>query len=295
MLDENGRAAVLMVACMAAFTINDTFMKLLGDDVPLFQAIFLRGLAITILLLLIARRMGLLRVRIARGDGWKLGLRTVAEAGGAVLFLSALFNMPLANATAIIQLAPLTVTLGAALFLAEPVGWRRMLAIIAGFGGVLLIVQPGTDGFDGWAVLAVLSVLFFTLRELVTRRMSGGISSVMVATVGAAGVTVVGGIGALAGPWVALPPTAWLWLAGAVLSVGAAYLLSVMAVRIGDMGFVAPFRYAGLLWALILGWLVFGDWPDAITLIGAVIVVGAGLFTFARERRLARATVPPGP
>ena len=290
-LDDNGRAAVLMLACMAAFTVNDTFMKLLGAEFPLFQVMFLRGLVIIVVFLLVARRMGLLRVRVMPGDGWKLALRTFAEAASAALFLSALFNMPLANATAIIQLVPLTVTLGAALFLGEAVGWRRMLAIVAGFAGVLLIVQPGTDGFDRWSVLALLSVLFFTLRELVTRRMSGGISTLVVATAGAAGVTVVGAAGSLAGPWVPMTAQAWIWLSGAILSVGLAYLLSVVAVRIGDMGFVAPFRYSGLLWALILGWAVFGDWPDMVTLVGAAIVVGAGLFTFARERRVARQPV----
>ncbi len=289
-LGENRRGALMMAAAMAAYTINDAFMKLVGEALPLFQAIMLRGLAITAALLLLAWVTGGMRVRLAPGDGWKLVVRTVSEAAGAILFLSALFNMSLANVTAILQTVPLMVTLGAALFLSESVGWRRLTAVVAGFLGVLLIVRPGTEGFDAYSLLVLLSVVFLTLRDLVTRSMSGSVSALMVAAAAAIGVTLVGAVGSVGQPWVPISPEVSFWLAGATLFAIAAYVLSITAVRAGDMGFVAPFRYSGLVWALVLGFLVFGDWPDGLTILGAAVIVGAGLFTFARERKLARAS-----
>ncbi len=168
---DNMRGAGFMVAAMAGFVVNDALMKIALVDVPLFQAIFLRGVVATALIGLLAWRRGALR-RPAPADMRVLGVRSFAEIGSTICYLTALMHMPIANATAILQAMPLAVTLAAAVFLREPVGWRRWSAILVGFAGVLLIVRPGTEGFDVNALWALAGVCFMTLRDLSTRRLS---------------------------------------------------------------------------------------------------------------------------
>ncbi len=199
--------------------------------------------------------------------------------------------MPLANLSAIMQSLPLLITLGAALIFGDKIGWRRMTAIIVGLIGVLIVIRPGTEGFDHWAILGVLSALFVVVRDLSVRPLQGHVPSAVVALGGGVAVTLNGldrhRVRGLADPdgmgsFSASPG------AGLCLIVG--YLTSVSAMRHGDIGMIAPFRYTSLLWAIVLGFAVFGNLPDFWTLIGSTIVVAAGLFTLWRERNLRRRT-----
>jgi len=288
-LSDNMRGAAMMMGGMAAFTFNDACMKALSDAVPFFEALFLRGLGTVVLLLVIAQRMGALRFRLPRRDWARIALRTLAEIGAAYFFITALFHAPLANVTAIIQAIPLSVTLAGALFLGEAVGWRRWLAILIGFSGVLLIVRPGTEAFTIYSVYALISVACVTLRDLVTRRLSHGVPSLTVALSAAIGVTLFAALAGAGDDWVTLGHREAAQLGGATLFVIAGYLFSVMAMRVGEVAVVAPFRYTALIWALLLGAAVFGDWPSGLTLAGAAIVVVTGIYTFQRERRISRA------
>lgn len=286
-LSDNIRGAGLMVAAMTAFTLNDTLIKLLAGAVPLFQVISVRG-ALTVLLVgILATRMGALTMRLPRRDWGILGLRGVSEAAAAYFFLTALFEMPIANLTAILQALPLTVTLASALFLGETVGWRRFLAIGIGLAGVMLIVRPGTDGFTIFAAYGVLTVVCATVRDLCSRRLSPAVPSMTATFVTAVAVTLLGLLMSLSGEaWVALDTRSWIILIAAALLVLLAYQTIVMAMRVGEVGFVAPFRYTGLVVAMIAGLAVFGEWPDGLTLIGSGIVVASGLYTIWREQRL---------
>lgn len=288
------RGAALMTGSMASFTVNDAFMKLLGAEMPFFQMMFLRSAGVTFLMLLIAWRAGVLMRRVSRQDGWLILIRSGSEVLAAYFFISALIHMPIANVTAIIQALPLTVTLAAALVLGEPVGWRRFTAIGIGFIGVFLIVRPGAEGFNIWSVYALLSVVFITTRDLAVRRMSGEVSSLQVALATAGSVLLFSAIGSLFIDWVPVTGQHAGWLSAAIFMVLFGYLFSVMAMRVGDIGFVAPFRYSSLLTALLIGFFVFGDWPDALTLVGTCIVVATGLFTLWRERQAARAVIEAG-
>jgi drug/metabolite transporter (DMT)-like permease len=288
MLSDNARGALFMTVGMAAFVANDALMKLVSLDLPLFQAIFLRGVLTTLTFALIAWRLDALRMPELNVDRWLVAIRVTAECGATFFFLTALFNMPLATLTAILQAAPLTITLAAALFLREPVGWRRLCAILVGFVGVLLIVRPGAEGIDVYAVYALIAVGFVTLRDLVTRRMPHSLPSTLVALATAGGVTVFAALGTLTEDWVQPARASWLYLSLAVVFVLAGYLLSILAMRAGELSVVSPFRYTGLVWALVLGLMVFGDWPDGLTMLGAALIVGTGLFTFYREHRLQR-------
>lgn len=290
-MSDNTNGALLMICSMAAFTFNDTLVKLLGADVPLFQMLFLRGVLASILIWGLAKSLGKLRWNLGRQDWALVIVRTLAEIGAAYFFITALYHMPLANVTAILQILPLTVTLGGALFFGEAVGWRRASAIAAGFCGMLLIVRPGPEGFDEYAIYAMIAVVFVTVRDLSTRKMSANVPSLTVTLVASLGVMVFAGIACLGAEWVALDTQHWALLGGASLFILAGYLLSVLVMRVGEVSFIAPFRYGGLLWALVLGLVVFGDWPDPITLTGAAIVVGAGVFTLLRGRKLSQENV----
>ncbi|WP_412555874.1 DMT family transporter [Shimia sp. MIT1388] len=290
-MSDNTKGALLMMLSMAAFTFNDTLVKSLGTDVPLFQMLFLRGALASVLIWGLAKSLGKLRWSLSRQDWALVIVRTVAEIGAAYFFITALYHMPLANVTAILQILPLTVTLGGALFFWEAVGWRRASAIAAGFVGMLLIVRPGPDGFDQYAIYAMVAVAFVTLRDLSTRKMSPNVPSLTVTLVASLGVMLFAGVASLGGDWVTLDGRQWVLLSGAALFILGGYLFSVLVMRVGEVSFIAPFRYSGLLWALILGFVVFGDWPDPITLTGAAIVVGAGVFTLLRGRKLSQEKV----
>lgn len=277
-----------MMVSMAAFTFNDAAIKSLDGSLPIAQTIFLRGLASSVLMVLVASRIGALRVNFPRRDWGRIALRGIADLIATFLFLGALFQMPLANLMAIMQAVPLAVALAAAVVYAEPLGWRRMLAIAVGFGGVLLIVRPGAEGFNIYALWGIATVLFVTVRDLAARRLTPGTPSITVALASSILITVTAGVLAFSEGWqpVSAGEAGRVSLAAVFILIG--YLASVAVMRVGDIGYVAPFRYTGLIWALILGWLLFGDWPDSVTLVGAGIVVATGLFTLYRERMLAR-------
>jgi S-adenosylmethionine uptake transporter len=190
--------------------------------------------------------------------------------------------------TAILQALPLTVAVAAALVFREPLGWRRMSAILIGFMGMLLIVRPGSDGFSLWSAYALMAVLCVTVRDLATRRLSRDVPSMTVTLASSVAVTLCFGAASTVTEWgpITLPLAALI--GGASVIIMAAYFFSVRAMRVGDIGFIAPFRYTGLIWALVLGWVVFEDWPSNLTLIGALIVVAMGLFTLYREQQLSK-------
>ena len=292
-LSPNVRGALLMTGAMASFTINDTFLKLLGADLPLFQILFLRSVGVVVLLGALAVYTGAFRFPSSSRDRWLILIRSVAEAAAAWFFITALFNMPIANVSAILQALPLTVTLAAAIFLKEPVGWRRFLAIGVGFVGVTLIVRPGAEGFTVDSLLAVASVLCVTVRDLTARQLSPEVPTMTVALGTAVIVGVFAGVGSLFVDWAPVTPKHWNYLSAAILMVLCGYIFSVMAMRVGEIGAVAPFRYASLIVALVAGYFVFGDWPDGVTMIGAAIVVATGLFTLWRERSIRRRAPVP--
>ena len=297
----NLKGAALMTASMAAFTLNDACVKLVAQSLPLFQVVALRGVVTTALLVALACAFGGLRLPIGRADRRRIGWRTLWEVGAMVPFFIALTNMPLANVVAILAALPLTITLAAAVWLREPVGWWRVGAIAVGFAGVVLIVQPGTEGFTSYSLVALVAVAAVTARDMATRRLSPGVSSLSVAAITAGAVAIFGAAMSLSEPWLSPQPRDLVLVGAAAVFIIGGYLFSIMVMRVGEVGAVAPFRYTSLVWALALGWLVFGDWPNALTLAGSVLVVATGLFTLTRERRQARrdrravaAAAPPG-
>jgi drug/metabolite transporter (DMT)-like permease len=285
-LSDNMRSAGFMMLSMAGFSLNDALIKLVADDMALFQAIFIRGVMATGLIGMLAAQQGALRFRPGRRDVRLLSLRCFGEIGGTICFLTALFNMPIANATAILQSVPLAVTLGAALFLGERVGWRRYLAIVAGFMGVLIIVRPGTEGFDAYALWALAAIVFIVIRDLSTRRLTPDVPSLFVTVLTAAAITGAAGLLSLVTEWRPVAAGSVGVLAAGAVCLLIGYVFGVKCMRLGEIGFVQPFRYTLLIWSITLGILFFGEYPDVWMLVGSAVVVAMGLFTFYRERQL---------
>ena len=276
-----------MMVSMAGFVLNDTMIKLASAELELFQTVFLRGVVATLLLTGLAYRKGSLKYRPARRDLKIIGWRTFAEVGATFCFLTALFNMPLANATAILQSLPLAVTLAASLFLGHKVGWRRYLAISLGFVGVLIIVRPGTEGFTVYSLWALGAVGFVTLRDLLSHQLSPSTPSIFVALLTAASVMVFAGLAMTTQEWRSVSLESAIYLVAAAVFILFGYISAVAAMRHGDISFVSPYRYSIMIWALVLGVVVFGEIPDGWTMVGISIVVAMGIFTFYRERKTA--------
>lgn len=287
-VSDNMRGAGLMALGMAAFTLNDSVMKSVGSQMDLFQAIFVRGVFATALIGLLAWRAGAFQSRPDRRDNRLIALRAVAELGATFCFLTALVQMPIANVTAILQTLPLTVALAAFFVLGERFGWHRGLAILIGLVGVLFIVRPGSEGFNSFSLLAMVAVLFVTVRDLTARNLSRTVSSMLVAFVTSLVVTLAAGaVSVWLNRWTALSPGQTGFLALASLFIFVGYYCAIAAMRVGDVSFVAPFRYTALIWAILLGWLVFGDIPSGWSSLGMAVIAGAGIYTWMRERKVA--------
>lgn len=286
---DNLRGALLMVLSMLGFAIEDMFIKLLADSVPTGQIIAMLGIGGALIFGVVVLAQGQ-RIFEPAMLGTPVLLRAAGEIIGAVCFITAITLTPLSTASAILQATPLVVTLGAALFLAEPVGWRRWSAIGAGFLGVLLIIRPGLDGFSPLSLFAVVAVIGLAMRDIATRRVASTLTSMQLSFLGFLAIIPAG----LALLWIAdaapvpLDPRSALYT-GAALGIGVfAYYAIVAATRIGDVSFISPFRYSRLIFALLIGIAVFSERPDTLTLVGAAIIVASGIYTVWRERKLRR-------
>jgi drug/metabolite transporter (DMT)-like permease len=283
-MTPNVRGALYMAISMAGFTINDMFVKLASAEMNTGQIMFVRGAMATALMFLFCWKTNALRSPRLLLNKAVIG-RSFGEMLATITFLAGLAHMPIGNASAILQALPLAVTMGAAMLLGEQVGWRRWAAIAVGFVGVMIIVRPGSAGFNSWSLLIVACVFFAAGRDLFTRTAHADIPSPFMALATAGTITIAGAllIGPLGG-WSPMRFDTWLWLMSASSFIVFGYQYIIQAMRSGEIGFVAPFRYTSLLWAIGLGYFIFGDVPDAVTLIGATIVVLSGVYTFHRER-----------
>lgn len=286
-LPDNRLGILAMLAGMASFVVSDTMMKLAGDEVPAGEIMFIRGAIATALILVLARLSGQLAGLVETLSGphrQRLAWRTAAEIVAAFCFISGLLSLSFTDAAAIGQFTPLAITAGAAIFLGEPVGWRRWLATVAGLFGVFLIIKPGTTAFQWSALWIVATVLCITARDLITRQIGTALPAMHVTIPALAAVSVAGLALAPFEAWVVPSPRAMGLLAVSGLGVIGGTFGVVVAMRSGEVSVVGPFRYSVILYALLIGWLVFAERPDELTIVGLAIVLAAGLYTFHRER-----------
>lgn len=282
--NDNLRSIALMVFAMGVFVLNDTLTKTVSAELPTGQIIAIRGAIASLLLVpLVLRHPG------GFGQIWSsystpLMIRNVSEIIAVMLFLSALFRLPIANVTAILQLLPLAMTAAAAVVLKETVGWRRWSAALVGLAGVALIIRPGTDAFSWWYVAALVSVVFITARDFATRFIAKTTPTLIVTFLTAFCVMCAGLILGLTETWLVPSLGAIARLTAAACLILAGYVCLIEAWRGGEVSATAPFRYTVVVWAMVFGYLFLGEIPSWWTVAGSAIVVSAGLYTFHRER-----------
>jgi len=294
---DNLKGAFLMVLAMAGFAIEDMFIKLVSDTLPSGQILIMTGIGGGLVYgaLAIFRREAPVTPAMLWGPS---GLRALFEGLAGTAFVTALALVPLSLVTTVMQTNPLLVTLGAAVFFAEPVGVRRWSAICVGLFGVLIVLRPFGSGFEPATLFAVAGVLAMSARDLATRRVQSSISTVQLSTLGF--LTIIpGGILSLAvnGDAMVMPDArAWV-LSAATIGIGVPALFCIIAaMRVGEISFVAPFRYSRIVFGLFVGLTVFAERIDGYTLLGAAVIVASGLYTFFREAQLRRrASLSPNP
>tara|TARA_B100000676_G_scaffold309290_1_gene372419 strand:+ start:3582 stop:4499 length:918 start_codon:yes stop_codon:yes gene_type:complete len=281
-----------MVAGCALVTFNDAILKWLTADYPVGQIMFARAIFVFPPIVLLALNEGglsNLKVRNVRGHA----VRSAIVVTGMFLFVTAISLMPIADALAIAFAAPLLGTALAVPMLKERVGWRRWTAVVVGLAGVIVALKPTGEGIALAAFLPLGAAVTGALRDIVTRKLSVSDSSSSILMVTTAAVLLAGLISCLA-PVVGWHEVAWqpmTWnhiglLAGAgVLLAGAQYLM-IEAVRLGEIGLVAPFKYTSIVWAVLLGYIVFDTAPDAWIITGSVVVIASGLYILHREATL---------
>jgi drug/metabolite transporter (DMT)-like permease len=295
--DATNRAGALaMVSAMALFVLNDSLVKLATATYPTGQVLALRGAFAVLCSLVLVRALGSWSDLRALTNRYVL-LRGLTEGVVAATFIAALAHLPLANITAILQAASLITVALAALLRIERVGWRRWLAVVVGFAGVILMLRPSAAGLNAHALLALFSATLVGARDLLTRRIGSAIPSTTVAVGTTVFVMLTGVALAPFETWVALEtrPTLYLMAAAAFVLLGNYFIIA--AFRKADVSLVSAFRYTVLVFALVMGVLVWGDWPDGLSLLGSALIVGSGLYALHRQRvrRSPLDGIPPGP
>ena len=283
----NLRGSLWMVASMAGFAVEDAFIKSAAGAIPLGQVIIMMGLlgiAAFSIMAIIANEPPIPRSVLSR----TMAIRSGFEVTGRLFYALAITLTPISVASAILQASPLVVVLGAAVIFGEKVGLRRWLIILVGFCGVVVILRPGLDGFNALSILALIGMLGFSGRDLATRAAPPSLSNAQLGVAGFVMLTLSGVIilGFSGGAVLPTMPVLGKILAAAVFGV-AGYSAITQAMRTGEVAVVTPFRYTRLLFAMILGVTVFGERPDAATLIGSAIIVGCGVLILATSRRIA--------
>ncbi len=282
-----------MVAATLMFCLGDTLMKLSAAVLPTTETMFVRSLVAASVAAMAAAWTGSWR-QWRKALVGPMALRAAADAGTSLMFQSALGRMQFADIMGINQLQTLSLTAGSALFLGEKVGWHRWSAVAVGLVGGLLIIKPGTSAFDWWALAAVAAVLLATTREISTRKIPVTVPIPVVMVISASTVTLAALAGALIQAWSVPGIRELAMLIGAGLFILTGQFCTISAIRSAALSVVAPFRYAAMIWALLLGYGVWGHLPDTFSLLGFGIIAAAGIYTFHRERllQIERNTLP---
>ena len=284
----NLRGILFMTLSMGGFAVEDLFLKILSETVPVSQILIYVGISATVLLSVISITK---RIPVLRNDIYSNKLfiiRSFADMMGAVLIVTSISLMPLSTVSSILQALPFFITFGAVIIFKESVGWRRWSAVSFGFIGVILILKPGLSSFHPSSLIVLLAVACLALRDIVTRKISKDIHSITVSLY-AFILTTVGGIFSLPlfGNFVTLTITQWFVVLTITLFGCFSYFMLVLATRKGDISVISPFRYSRLIFALVLAILVLNERPDTLTLFGAAIIVASGYYSIWRERVLA--------
>ena len=288
-LSDNIHSAMLATAASLVFTINDGLMKYILAEFDLFVSLAIRGLFAVPMLVFFYLYEKNLFVRLSRRDSLLLCGRAAGEMGLTYCLLTALIQMPLATITALLQSSPLFLSLVAFIFFGERFGWRRWVTLGVGYLGVLIIIRPSETVPLSAALFGLATVIFIVIRDCLARLLSDEVPTLLPAFVNVIAVMIFAFVMTSAmphswsmGSWSHMMIGAYF---GAAITIIVANMLIVGMMRKGDIGFVSQFRYSAILFSLIAGYLMFDEWPDMPTFFGAVLIIGAGLYSFYRERK----------
>jgi len=289
---ENIRGSIFMTLAMLAFTLEDFTLKKATEFIPLSQLLIICGILGSLFFISCSR---FANEPIFYKDSFNktLIIRSIFEIMGRIFYALAIAFMPITNAASILQATPLVVVLGAVIFLNEKVGWRRWTAILTGFIGVLMIIQPGTNGFTIFSIFAVLGMIGFAGRDLATRMSPVGMSNYQLGSYGFYMVIIAGiilsGFNYFFFPgktiWGTISFDAWIFVIANAAAGVSAYFCLTIAMRVGDVSFVTPFRYVRVLFAMFFGVVILGEQPNALVIIGSVIVVLSGIYIIIRRNQ----------
>jgi drug/metabolite transporter (DMT)-like permease len=281
------RGIVLMIVAVGLLTINDGLAKYLSERYPVGQVLCLRHFAVLLVLApyaAIATGWQALRARDWAGQAG----RGVLFIGGTGLMVLAVKLLPLATVTSLTMSAPIFVAALSMPLLGERVNGARWLAILGGFTGVLFIVRPGSTAFEWALLLALGAALANGMRDLVTRRLARTETSLSMLFWSNVAVAVAG-LATVAGGWRPLDSSGLVWFLGAGVLNALAHFVAIEAMRSGEAALVAPFRYTALVWAVIVGFIVWGHLPDAWVIAGATVIAASGIAMIVSETRRWRA------
>ncbi len=286
LLRANRHGILCMCIAMACFVANDSLVKYASQTMASAQLVFIRGVMASILVLALVRSARALHQagEMVRGT---VAARAWVDAIATFTYLLALFHLPLVNATAIMMTAPLFIALIAARLMHERVGVGRWCAIVAGFVGVLLVIQPRAEGFNAWSLVCLGGTVLMAIRDVMTRRIDPGVPSSIVTLATAIAVTLLSGAVSVVEGWQPFGPFEGALLAFAALFLAGGYYFIVAGMRHGELSVIGPFRYSGLLWAVIIGFLVWGEVPNALGWLGIALVTVSGLYVVYGQRRRA--------
>jgi drug/metabolite transporter (DMT)-like permease len=275
-----------MIASMAAFAIEDAFLKTVTKQLPVGQVLMMFGAAGLCVFALMARRAGasIFQAQVLTKN---MLFRAVFEFFGRLFYVLAIALTPMSSATAILQSAPLFVVLGARIFMREKIDAKTWIAIFLGLFGVLIILRPSAADFSLLSLLALIGTLGFVGRDLFSRTAPSSLTKEVLGFYGFTTMMIAGACYAVwdGKPFVSLQAQQFLMLAAALLAGVFAYTALMTAMRTGSIGAVTPYRYSRLLFGISIGAIVFGEQLDAPMLLGCAIVIGAGLFIGWQNQR----------
>ena len=277
------KGAALMSLCTACYVVSDVFMKYVSREIDLYQITFLRGFIVTLILLVFCFILKVSLKIPSNKDKIIILVRSVFEVLMIYSFLTALFNMNIANANAVLQLIPLVVLFGSFLFLGKQLKQNEIIAVLFGLIGAIIVIRPGASDFNFYSIFALLAVASMSVRDLVTVNLNKKIPSLLVAFYSSLLITIVSFLlSSEKGGFMELKDPMFIFYSAVLVSIG--YIAAVAAMRFGEVTFVSPFRYTALLWAIVLGFLFFSEIPKLTTIFGGLIIIFAGIYLVYNEK-----------
>lgn len=291
----NQRGILALVASMTSYTVNDVLVKELPRRYPIGETIFIRGAMCVALFGVFVLMLGH-GAKLSAISSKRLMARALFDGLSTVGFIGTRAHMQLANLSVVLQVAPLFIVALSVAFYGECVGWRSWAAVLVGFAGALLVIKPIPSEFNIWGLVGIASALTAALREMMNRRIDHDVPTLAIAFCGTVGITVCGAFFYPFEQWRVFAPGDLLVLFVATIFVALAIYLLAIAFRNVDLSVMAPFRYSYILTSTLGGFLVFGEYPDGVSTVGAVLIVASGIYALHREalrrRELSSATAP---